>query len=87
MIEGDPKQRWRKCRVLDISTTGAGLELQDSSPEETEGRRIILAVQLTAEVRYARQGDDGLRAGAQFVDLTDAERAYIESIVKTDSRY
>jgi len=86
MIEGDPAQRWRECRIVDISTTGAGLELRDATPEETEGRRIILAVQLTADVRYTREGDDGLRAGAQFVNLSDAERAYITSLIESGKR-
>lgn len=88
MIEGDPNQRWRECRVRDISSAGAGLELRDSTPEETRGRRIILAIQLTAEVRYAREDDeDGVRAGAQFVELSDAERAYIASLVESGKRW
>ena len=88
MIEGDPKQRWRECRVADISSAGAGLELRDATPEEIDGRRIILAVQLTAEVRYTREGnDDQLRVGTQFVDLSDAERAYISSLVDSGTRW
>lgn len=87
MIEGDPTQRWRECRVVDISTAGAGLELRDATPGETEGRRIILAVQLTAEVRYTREDDGSLRVGTQFVDLSDAERAYIASLVESGKRW
>ena len=88
MIEGDPDQRWRECRVVDISAIGAGLELRDAKPEETRGKRIILAVQLTAEVRYTREDDEaGLRVGAQFVELSDAERAYISSLVEGGTRW
>lgn len=88
MIEGDPTQRWRECRVVDISTAGAGLELRDATPEETQGRRIILAVQLTAEVRFTGDSDqESLRVGTQFVELSDAERAYIESLVELGTRW
>jgi hypothetical protein len=88
MIEGDTEQRWRECRIVDITAMGAGLELRDASPEETRGRRIILAVQLTAEVRHAREGDDDqTRVGAQFVDLTEAERAYITALVEEGTRW
>lgn len=88
MIEGDPAQRWRECRVRDITSAGAGLELRDSTSEETRGRRIILAIQLTAEVRYAHENsEEGVRAGAQFVDLSEAERAYIASLVESGDRW
>jgi hypothetical protein len=88
MIEGDPAQRWRECRVVDISTAGAGLELLDAKPDETEGRRIILAVQLHAEVRHVHQNEEnGVRVGTQFVGLSDAERAYIQSLVDSGTRY
>jgi hypothetical protein len=32
MIEGDPDARWRDCRVLDISSAGAGIELLGLAP-------------------------------------------------------
>jgi len=88
MIEGDPNQRWRECRVVDISSAGAGLELRDATPEETDGRRIILAVQLTAEVRHTHEGEGNeLHVGTQFVNLSDAERAYISSLVDSGTRW
>ena len=82
-IEGDSTEHWRVCRVVDMSTAGTGLELLDATPEEVEGRRIILAVQLRGDVRYepAPTETDGLRVGIQFVDLTEAEhRDYLESL-------
>jgi hypothetical protein len=80
-IEGDSDEHWRVCRVVDMSTAGTGLELLDATPEEVEGRRIILAVQLRGDVRYSMPtGTDGLRVGIQFVDLTEAERDYLESL-------
>ncbi len=33
-IEGDPDGVWRPCRVVDVSTLGAGLELYGTSPDE-----------------------------------------------------
>jgi hypothetical protein len=81
MIEDDPEGRWRMCRVVDVSSAGAGLELFDATPEETCGRRILLAVQLQGEVRNAEAlTSDSLRVGIQFVDLTPAERKYLESL-------
>jgi hypothetical protein len=87
MIEDDPTQRWRECRLVDISAAGAGLELLDATPEETQGRRITLALELKAEVRYTREGsDEELRVGIQFVELTDAECAYIAHLAELGTR-
>jgi hypothetical protein len=67
---------------VDISPAGAGLELLDATPEETRGRRIVLAVEIKADVRYAQEtADEGVRAGIQFVELTDTEWACITSLV------
>ena len=51
MIEGDPEQRWRDCRIVDVSSAGAGVELLDTTAEEAEGCQIILAVHLRASVK------------------------------------
>ncbi len=83
MIEDDPEERWRPCRVVDVSTLGAGLELFDITAEEMDGRSIILSVDLKGEVKHTVSGrSDGLRVGIQFEDLTDAENAYVRSLVK-----
>ncbi len=88
MIEGDPDERWRDCRVIDVSSAGAGLELLDTTPEETEGRHIILAVHLRAAVRNAGPARGQiLRVGAQFVDLTSAETAYLASLAEVDAHW
>ena len=80
-IEGDPAERWRDCRVIDISSAGAGLELADTSAREAAGQRILIAVHLRGEVRNAVPAKNGaLRAGVQFVDLSDAERFYLDSL-------
>lgn len=89
MIEGDPEKRWRHCRVTDISSAGAGLQLDEASPEAQAGTRIILNVQLKAEIRYIREDphEPGLKVGTQFVDLTDSERAYIASLEALNARW
>ena len=86
-VEGDPEKRWRDCRVVDISSAGAGLELLDATPEETEGKRIILAVQLRAEVRHTRTSNDRVRVGMQFVELSEGERRYLASLAELDARW
>jgi hypothetical protein len=89
MIEGDAGETWRDCRVLDISSAGAGLELLDTTAEETEGRNIVLAVHLKATVRNATAGKapDRVRVGAQFVDLSTPELDYIKSLVTVGARW
>ena len=87
MIEGDPEQRWRDCRVVDISSAGAGIELLDATPEETEGKKIILAFQLRAEVKHTRTADDKVRVGMQFVELSEVEQRYLAALAELDARW
>lgn len=89
MIEGDVEEHWRDCRVLDISSAGAGLELLETTAEETEGRNIVLAVHLKATVRNATNGNAGdrVRVGAQFVDLSTPELDYIKSLATVGARW
>ena len=83
MIEGDPDEFWRPCRVVDVSTLGAGLELFDTTPDEMAEQRIILSVDLRGEVKHAMAASpDGIRVGIQFEDLSANERAYIRSLVR-----
>ncbi len=83
MIEGDPGEVWRQCRVVDVSTLGAGLELFGTTPAEIAQRSIVLSVDLRGEVKHAVEAtDDGIRAGIQFEDFTPAQSAYIRSLVK-----
>jgi len=81
MSEDSLDQSWRDCRIVDVSTTGAGVELLDATEEESTGCRIILAVHIAGVVRYSESiTADRRRVGIQFVNLTDAERIYIESL-------
>ena len=87
-IEGDPADHWRECRVVDISAAGAGLELSDSTPEEIVGRNIVLSLELKADVRYSREGsEEQTRVGIQFVEMTDAKKAYIDSLTDCGPRW
>jgi hypothetical protein len=83
MIEGDPSEVWRPCRVVDVSTLGAGLELFGTTPDEMAQRTIALSVDLRGEVKHAVEAtDDGIRAGIQFEDFTPSQSDYIRSLVK-----
>jgi len=83
MIEDDPDELWRDCRVIDMSSAGAGLELLGVRPEELPGHKILLAVQFRGEVRNsAPSGNDGMRVGIQFSNLTPEEREYLDSLVE-----
>jgi hypothetical protein len=85
-IEGDPEPRWSDCRVIDISSAGAGLELLDAPDDATDGHRILVAVHLHGEIRNTRvEGDGRSRVGIQFVDLTPADRAYLASLTQLDA--
>ena len=82
LVATDPEMRFRDCRVVDISSAGAGIELVDA-PQVSEGSRLFVAVHLQAEVRHVGEPkDDRVRVGTQFVDLTQAERAYLDSLTE-----
>ncbi len=86
MFDGDAQQFWRDCRVLDISSAGAGLELLDTDPREAEGTSILISVHLRGEVRNARPTKDSrLRVGTQFLDLTPAHHAYLTSLTSLNA--
>ena len=87
MIVGDPEARWRECRIVDISPAGAGLKLAEAAPGEAEGKEIVVAIQLKAEVRYTEEEDDEIRVGTQFVDLSDSEHEYLTSLQELNARW
>jgi hypothetical protein len=88
LIEGDPDARWRDCRVIDVSSAGAGLELLQTTPQEAEGQNLILAVHLRAAVKNTGPiRGPILRVGTQFVDLSASETAYLASLAKVDAHW
>jgi hypothetical protein len=86
VVEADPEKRWRDCRVIDISSLGAGFELLDAPPEATEGQRIFVAVHMRGEIRNSRASKGGhLRVGTQFIDLTDEDRVNLASLTELNA--
>jgi hypothetical protein len=88
LIEGDNAEPWRDCRVMDISSAGVGIELANTTSEEVDGHTIILAIHLRGEVKHSQPAkDDRLRVGAEFLDLTDEERAYLASLQELQAHW
>jgi PilZ domain len=86
VMEGHLEKPWRNCRVIDVSTTGAGLELADAPEEAVEGRRIFLDVHLLGEIRISGPGrDHRQRVGIQFLGLSQDERTYLESLADLEA--
>jgi hypothetical protein len=86
-VEGDPDDEWRDCGIFDFSLLGLGMDLCHPSSLELMGSRISVClpvgesidITLTGEARNAKGGPDGIvRAGIEFVDLSEAERSVVE---------
>src|SRR5579863_2945756 len=76
------------CRVIDISVLGLGLELLGDVPGDLIGHRLSIEIQapvggsvrlrLVGRVRNVSPTKDGsTRAGLEFVDLSETERAIL----------
>jgi len=64
------------------------LVLSEATPDETHDRRIIVALRLRGVVmNLSSEQADGLRAGIEFVDLTDEALAYLESLARAHGRW
>jgi hypothetical protein len=88
LVESDPERRWRDCRVIDISSAGAGLELEDAPDVASPGNIVYVAVHLRGEIRNTQPlNGDRLRVGVQFVDLSSRERTYLRSLEAIDARW
>jgi c-di-GMP-binding flagellar brake protein YcgR len=73
-VQGPPL--WLRCRVVDISTHGAGLLLVDEVTDPM--RRVVIELRppgrtdrivLNAEVRHSSLTDGGRRIGVEFLDV------------------
>jgi PilZ domain-containing protein len=71
LLDGD---YWRGCQVVDISPTGAGLLVASAEPVDVMTGRLVLSLNLPAEIRNMCQTSNGLRIGAEFSNVSDAER-------------
>jgi len=92
-----PGRDWSRCRVLDVSAGGAGLDLLGADdqagdqPGARVGDRIVVDLQLvrsnmarvtlTGEVRYVTRIPLAVRVGVKFVDVGELERALLDRLV------
>lgn len=78
-----------RCRVVDVSVSGVGLELL--GPPAAVGDRLLVDLQLvrsnmarimlTGEVRHAATVEGTVRVGVRFVAVTDLEHALLARLV------
>ena len=94
-VEGDPTDLWRVCGVFDISAHGVGMDLRYPDPSRLVGRRMSVRLPvgssmdmtLMGAVRNAKPGPDGIvRAGLEYIDLSDAERAIVDLLERDSTR-
>jgi c-di-GMP-binding flagellar brake protein YcgR len=87
--ERSSAREWSRCRVLDVSTGGAALELLGTGVGV--GERVVVDLQLlrtntaritlTGEVRHARLLGGGMRVGVRFVDVGELEQTLLARLV------
>jgi hypothetical protein len=93
MLENSRSQSWRRCRIVDISREGAGLELFDTTTEEAQAHRVVLelaippaVLRLRGDVRHARPGvNGGVHVGVHFTSLAALEKDLLDSLVGPES--
>ncbi|HLX78262.1 MAG TPA: hypothetical protein VKR27_05205 [Acidimicrobiales bacterium] len=86
--DSPPEERWRDCRIADISTAGVRLRLFGIKPEEAEGRGIDLLVQLSGGVRNTVPGmKKDVQVGVEFVELSGEAAKFVDSLKRSDFRW
>lgn len=87
-VDEDPAGIWGDCRVIDISSGGAGLEIPFPHREVQVGETVLLTIQLRGGVRDSRvRGENRLRVGIEFMGVSERERAYLESLADLHVRW
>jgi hypothetical protein len=94
MLVNHPERGWGKCRILDVSASGVGLELLGPPWPRTESEKSLLvkldasapvddtAVQLPGLVRNCGATSRGfLRVGVEFLGLSSDERRMLTTLV------
>jgi hypothetical protein len=85
-VKGEDADRWRECAIFDLSVLGLGIDFPHPRAKALLSRSITVLIELgrsvdmtvTGEVRNAESGSDGIvRAGIEFVGLTDTERSVV----------
>jgi hypothetical protein len=86
--DSPPEERWRDCRIADVSTAGVRLRLFGIKPEEAEGREIDLLVQLSGGVRNIEPGmKKDVQVGVEFVELSGEAARFVDSLKRSDFRW
>jgi hypothetical protein len=71
----------RECRVVDISTLGAGVELSGTTPAEALNQLLVVTVELRGRVQNAREADGGVvRVGLEFPPSGPQQDDYMKTI-------
>jgi hypothetical protein len=82
---------YEPCVLADLSTDGAGLEIPEGEVRVGDhieldlplGARRRATIQLRGKIRHASADDDGRpRAGIEFVDVGDLERALLVRLLR-----
>ena len=81
---------YETCVLTDLSMEGAGLHLADGEVnvgdcielEVPLGARKRASIQVRGQVRHASGDDGGPRAGLEFIDVGDLERALLYRLLR-----
>ena len=82
-------ERWRCCRVIDLSPKGAGLELFGVTPGEHVEGVITISMEhrgITRNVIWNEEAGS-VRVGIEFPEITETAKEYIRSLSGARSRW
>ena len=82
-------ERWRGCRVIDLSALGAGLELLGTSPDESLTGPLTISLELRGMTRSVVTESEGhsARVGIEFPMPSEGARDYLRSLSGSLSRW
>jgi hypothetical protein len=78
-VEHEPS---RPCRIIDVSTLGAGLELYDIAEGEQMDGLLTVNLELSGEVQsiILNENNGTARVGATFPNPTEAALQYVAAL-------
>ncbi len=87
--DGDPGAAWRQCTIVNLSLTGAALDLVP--PPMLPNRLVVqlelgeghgvMGVQLKGEIRHVDVHASHVRVGLEFVELTGLEQTVLGGLL------
>jgi hypothetical protein len=88
-LDNVTNDRWRCCRIIDISPLGAGLELFDLEPDENLNGLVTISLELRGDTRslVPDEKNNSARVGVTFPTPTEAAKAYVRSLNGMQSRW